>query len=98
MLPTEYQQFIHLSRYARWDYDQGRRETWHETIERYFTFFTEHLEETCGFRLDNGERVDLENSVKELEVMNKTLSTELNEITEKHNKREKMYIKYGFIG
>ena len=69
MLPTEYQQFIHLSRYARWDYDKGRRETWHETVERYFTFFTEHLEETCGFRLDNGERVDLENSVKELQVM-----------------------------
>jgi len=69
MLPTEYQQFIHLSRYARWDYDKGRRETWHETVERYFNFFTEHLEETCGFRLDNGERVGLENSVKELNVM-----------------------------
>ena len=69
MLPTEYQQFIHLSRYARWDYDKGRRETWHETIERYFDFFTEHLEETCGYVLTNGERVNLENSVKELNVM-----------------------------
>ena len=44
-LPTEYQQFIHLSRYARWDYDRGRRETWGETIKRYFDFFTEWLEE-----------------------------------------------------
>jgi len=69
MLPTEYQQFIHLSRYARWDYDKGRRETWYETIERYFDFFTEHLEETCKYVLTNGERVDLENSVKELNVM-----------------------------
>ena len=69
MLPTEYQQFIHLSRYARWDYDKERRETWHETVERYFTFFTEHLEETCGYVLTNGERVNLENSVKELQVM-----------------------------
>jgi len=69
MLPTEYQQFIHLSRYARWDYDKERRETWYETVERYFTFFTEHLEETCGYVLTNGERVGLENSVKELEVM-----------------------------
>ena len=42
--------------------------------------------------------IQLKEQVKELEVMNKTLSTELNEITEKHNKREKMYIKYGFIG
>ena len=69
MLPTEYQQFIHLSRYARWDYDKDRRETWHETVERYFDFFTEHLEETCEYVLTNGERVDLENSVKELNVM-----------------------------
>jgi len=69
MLPTEYQQFIHLSRYARWDYDKERRETWYETVERYFDFFTEHLEETCGYVLTNGERVNLENSVKELNVM-----------------------------
>jgi len=69
MLPTEYQQFIHLSRYARWDYDKNRRETWYETVERYFNFFTEHLEETCGYVLTNGERVGLENSVKELNVM-----------------------------
>jgi len=69
MLPTEYQQFIHLSRYARWDYEKGRRETWYETVERYFDFFTEYLEETCGYVLTNGERVDLENTVKELNVM-----------------------------
>ena len=69
MLPTEYQQFIHLSRYARWDYDKGRRETWDETVERYFDFFTGHLKETCGFDLDNGERVELEEAVKELKVM-----------------------------
>jgi len=69
MLPTEYQQFIHLSRYARWDYDKGRRETWDETVERYFDFFTGHLKETCGYTLENGERVELEKAVKELKVM-----------------------------
>ena len=69
MLPTEYQQFIHLSRYARWDYEKGRRETWDETVERYFDFFTGHLKETCGYSLENGERVELEKSVKELKVM-----------------------------
>ena len=30
-LPTTYQEYIHLSRYARWDYDLKRRETWDET-------------------------------------------------------------------
>jgi ribonucleoside-triphosphate reductase len=30
-LPTPYQEFIHLSRYARWRDDLGRREMWPET-------------------------------------------------------------------
>ena len=34
-LPTDYQAFIHTSRYARWLEDKGRRETWGETVERY---------------------------------------------------------------
>ena len=69
MLPTEYQQFIHLSRYARWDYSQGRRETWDETVERYFNFFKEHLDDTCKYKLENGDLSELQDSVKNLEVM-----------------------------
>jgi ribonucleoside-triphosphate reductase (thioredoxin) len=34
-LPTDYQAFIHTSRYARWLEDKGRRETWGETVGRY---------------------------------------------------------------
>ena len=37
-LPTQYQQYIHLSRYSRWDYDKQRRETWKETVDRYGDF------------------------------------------------------------
>lgn len=36
-LPTDYQAFIHTSRYARWLDDQNRRETWGETVSRYLT-------------------------------------------------------------
>jgi len=68
-LPTIYQEYIHLSRYARWDYDLGRRETWDETVGRYFNFFTEWLEEKNDYKLENGERIELENAVKELKVM-----------------------------
>ena len=68
-LPTTYQEYIHLSRYARWDYDQGRRETWDETVERYFNFFTEWLEEKHEYKLENGEKTELENVVKDLGVM-----------------------------
>ncbi len=32
---NSYQEFIALSRYARWLEDEGRRETWEETVQRY---------------------------------------------------------------
>ena len=34
-LPTDYQAFIHTSRYARWLEDEQRRESWPETVSRY---------------------------------------------------------------
>ncbi len=34
-LPTDYQAFIHTSRYARWLDKENRRESWQETVERY---------------------------------------------------------------
>jgi len=69
VLPTQYQQFIHLSRYARWDYDKKRRETWGETIDRYFTFFQEHLKKECDFDLENGLVEELKGEVLALNVM-----------------------------
>ena len=36
-LPTDYQAFIHTSRYARWLEKENRRETWPETVARYMT-------------------------------------------------------------
>jgi len=68
-LPTEYQSFIHLSRYARWDYKEERRETWEETVKRYFDFFQKHLKENNNYKLENGERAKLENSIMNLNVM-----------------------------
>jgi len=40
-LPTTYQQFIALSRYARYDYLHNRRETWDETVDRLMNFWME---------------------------------------------------------
>ena len=34
-LPTDYQAFIHTSRYARWVEEENRRETWDETVDRF---------------------------------------------------------------
>ena len=68
-LPTLYQEFIHLSRYSRWLDDKGRRETWSETIERYFNFFEEHLLEMHNFKLEPKLRNKLEEAVLETKVM-----------------------------
>ena len=42
-LPTEYQSFIHLSRYSRWLEDEGRRESWSETVGRLISYFKNHM-------------------------------------------------------
>jgi ribonucleoside-diphosphate reductase alpha chain len=68
-LPTSYQEFIHLSRYSRWLPEKSRRETWDETVARYFDFFTEHLKETADFDLTKSLRDELEQAVLGLRVM-----------------------------
>ena len=68
-LPTKYQEFIHLSRYSRWLPKEGRRETWRETVTRYFDFFQEHLKESCNYKLDSKLREELEDAVIHLDVM-----------------------------
>lgn len=40
----EYQSFIALSRYARWLPEEGRRENWEETVQRYIDFFSDKFE------------------------------------------------------
>lgn len=42
-LPTEYQEFIALSRDARWLPEERRRETWEETVTRYMEFFDKRV-------------------------------------------------------
>ena len=68
-LPTKYQEFIHLSRYSRWLPKEGRRETWRETVTRYFDFFQEHLKQSCKYNLDKSLREELEDAVIHLKIM-----------------------------
>jgi ribonucleoside-diphosphate reductase alpha chain len=42
-IENPYENFIALSRYARWQEADNRRETWSETVDRYFEFMLEHL-------------------------------------------------------
>ena len=67
-LPTNYQKFIHLSRYARWNDEKERRETWNETVTRYFDFFENHLNKQHGTDISK-VRPSLEKAVLSLEIM-----------------------------
>jgi ribonucleoside-triphosphate reductase len=64
-LPTPYQSFIHLSRYSRWLPEKNRRESWNETVTRYFDFFCNRF----GSEIKPDERVELEKAVLDLEIM-----------------------------
>ena len=63
-LPTIYQDFIHISRYARYNDDIGRRETWDETVDRYINYFKN--------KTNNNAKVpweEVRNAILNLEVM-----------------------------
>ena len=62
-LPTDYQAFIHTSRYARWLEDKGRRETWGETVGRYI----ENL--VVPVTRDEILVSDIENAILSLDIM-----------------------------
>ena len=68
-LPTQYQQFIHLSRYSRWSYENKRRETWEETVDRYLKFFYEHLQENYNYEFKDEDMAELRIAILNLEVM-----------------------------
>lgn len=56
-LPSLYAEYIHVTRYARWSDDLGRRETWPETVDRYVTFIVAQTEK-YGYTM-TGNEVDL---------------------------------------
>ena len=68
-LPSDYQKFIFISRYARWIEKEKRRETWNETVKRYFDFFETHLKENNNYVVPPELRAELETAVLKLEIM-----------------------------
>lgn len=64
-----YSQFIYLSRYSRWVEEENRRETWPETVSRYFDFFESHLKKSQNYDLTKALRNEIEEAILNLEVM-----------------------------
>jgi len=57
-----YQSYIHASRYARWLEEKGRRETWEETVDRWWNYMTAKFPPLA-------ERQDVKTSIYDLEVV-----------------------------
>ena len=68
-IENPYENFIALSRYAKWVESEGRRETWGETVDRYFNFMTNHLEVNHSYVPDEKMVAELKKFVFERNVM-----------------------------
>ena len=53
IIDNPYENFIALSRYAKWLDGEKRRETWGETVDRYFSFMLNHLGKQHGYIPDD---------------------------------------------
>lgn len=63
VLPTDYQHFIAVSRYARWLPEENRRETWFETVSRYTDYVCSKAD------IDTDTREDIWDAIYQLQVM-----------------------------
>jgi ribonucleoside-diphosphate reductase alpha chain len=68
-IANPYENFIALSRYARWISEDNRRETWGETVDRYFSFMLNHLQQNYNYIPDEKLVAELKNGVFERNVM-----------------------------
>ncbi len=68
-LPTDYQTFIATSRYARWIEEEQRRETWGETVARYFDYMENHLADKHSYAMSDELRAELEEAVLNQDIM-----------------------------
>jgi ribonucleoside-diphosphate reductase alpha chain len=68
-IENPYENFIALSRYARWIPEENRRETWKETVDRYFNFMLNHLGKNHGYTPDNKLVKELKDAVFNRNVM-----------------------------
>ena len=68
-IANPYENFIALSRYARWISEENRRETWGETVDRYFSFMLNHLKENYNYIPNEKLVAELKDGVFQRNVM-----------------------------
>jgi len=68
-IENPYENFIALSRYARWMPEENRRETWSETVDRYFSFMLDHLFKEHSYEPSSKLITELKQAVLDRNVM-----------------------------
>jgi ribonucleoside-triphosphate reductase len=68
-IENPYENFIALSRYARWVEEDNRRETWKETVDRYFNFMLNNLNKNFNYVPDEILVSNLKDAVYNRNVM-----------------------------
>lgn len=58
-------EFVYYRTYSRWIEEEGRRETWIETVQRYIDFMRENI----GDKLTDAEYREIQNAILKQEVM-----------------------------
>jgi ribonucleoside-diphosphate reductase alpha chain len=64
-----YRNFIAVSRYSRWIENQGRRETWSETVDRYIDFMKDHLVKNYNYKQDDIKFAQVKDAILNHKVM-----------------------------
>jgi len=68
-IENPYENFIAVSKYARWLKQENRRETWSETVDRYFDFMLKALKENHNYSPDTKIVEELRKAMFERNVM-----------------------------
>lgn len=64
-----YRNFIAISRYAKWNEQLQRRETWEETVNRYMSFMRKYLKDKTGFYVEDEQFLYIRESILNMRVL-----------------------------
>lgn len=68
-LPALYQVQTHLTKYSRWNDDLGRRETWPETVYRFWDYIVNHIARNFGYRISPEMQTEIFEGILFLYIM-----------------------------
>lgn len=69
IFPSMYENFIYVSRYARWLENEKRREVWSETVSRYLDFMKDHLEKNHNYKISNSLYTELYDFIHQFKTL-----------------------------